>query len=288
MKYLFKPLASLSIGIGKIARFIWNGENKVSQTQLIQHPELIPIEKRKNGTVGAIILGVISVAVAIIAILFGPSRTDVKHLEVKMQDSFSRMEMLDLLTNSDGSISADSAIAYYQHRRGKLKMIATLLRQQIVFHEELNFSSTSGDLVSVAESAKDIMQTYMDIHAYIMEDMKEMARYEVSHRDSTTAFIDIAYFIQWDKRLDECNNLLNDQNREIIRIFQKMGDMKAANRPDKTKLSRLCKQAVNNKEAVAYKIELYKLIDLLYEYSITKEMYLRYGKTQVVNSNQNI
>lgn len=286
MKYLFKPLVTLSIGIGKAARFIWNGKNKVSQTQLILHPELKPIEKRRNGIIGSIILGVLSVAVTLIAIFVGPSHNDIKHLKAQMQDSFNRMEMLDMLAPSIDDISHDSAIIHYQQQRGKLKMIASLLRQQIVFHEELDFSSTSGDLVSVAESAKDIMQTYIDIHAYIMEDMKEMARYEVSHRDSTTAFIDIAYFIQWDKRLDECNNLLNDQNREITRIFQKMGDMKAANRLDKTNLSRLCKQSVNNKEAVAYKIELYKLLDLLYEYSITKEMYLRYGKTQVVTSNQ--
>lgn len=280
MKYLFKPLVSLAIGIGKAARFLWNGENKVSQAQLILHPELIPIEKHRNGTVGSIILGVLSMSITLIAIFVGPSHNDIKHLEAKMQDSFNRMEMLDLLATPADSISNDSIIAYYQHQRGRLKMMATIIKQQNDFHKTILFPSDDNTtIIDVAHTALTTLKTYDQVQEYISSSLSEMAKLLPSHLDTTSfIWVDACYILQWYGLLNESKPLKNRLQKRIDKITNQVDHISKQSDIDKRKLGALCAEVVTSDDAIAYKLKTYEMIDLLYEYTIVKELYIVYGE----------
>lgn len=156
MKRVFMPLVWAVQWFGRMLRLLWN-RRSVGKSSPAS-------EKKKDGRVGGIVLGIISAIIAIVGIFVSVTPSDLRRLETTMQQSIDRMEQLDYLIAPNGC-QADSAIADNRNMvlRGKAKLVSSLLREEIDCINRLDYSVIDDD--NAVSNAKQLMEGYSRIHA---------------------------------------------------------------------------------------------------------------------------
>ena len=153
------------------------------------------------------------------------------------------------------------------------KLVSSLLREEIICFNQLDFSEFDDD--KVVSNAKQLMEEYNRIHTMMTSFETNATIYLVANK----GFNDVGniYLVHFGQLVSQRQKLSNDLGKERTQLEIELGTIANSKKINKQKAANICKRFVSSKIAMEYNFKCIEEINLLYDWLITMQLYEYYG-----------
>ena len=264
MKKILMPFAYLIKLFGKLLRLIWG--DKFKKTNRVVNPDQAKKEDNINFWVGVAGIVIPSV-IAFIGII--SSSNDMEHMEQSIEKSFARMEQLDYLAHVDDDSIDYAKVQTYQQLRGKVKTASTMMRSQIEFNRQFEFSETD-DFNLLKKEADELLKSTSDIQSFATEISKEVVSLMDEKEDKGKAEVVCRTY---KLKVTQAVAKREVANAEYVNELNKT----AAKMNMRTFVKQI-KKVAGGKLAMEYATDFCNELEILYEFLVAIQLYEMYGK----------